>query len=82
MSYHKESHSVGYATSSDGIHWSAGGRIIVQPEGPANWSTDIRTPLGLIEEGNGVFSLFYTAENRKRFWPLGMIRLNRVKETR
>lgn len=78
--YHKEGHSVGYATSTDGIHWSAGGRITVQPAGPAHWSVDIRTPLGLIDEGNGMFTLFYTAENDKRFWPVGRVQLKLSKE--
>ena len=82
FSYHKEAHSVGYATSADGIHWSTGGRIVVQPQGPANWSTDIRTPLGLVDEGNDTFTLFYTAENKKRFWPVSVIRLKMIKETR
>ena len=80
--YHKESHSVGYSTSADGIHWSTGGRIIVQPPGPANWSVDIRTPLGLVDEGNDTFTLFYTAENKKKFWPVSVIRLKMIKETR
>jgi hypothetical protein len=80
FNYHTEAHSVGYATSADGIHWSNGGRIIVQPPGPANWSSDIRTPLGLIDEGGGIFTLFYTAENAKRFWPVSMIRLKLVRD--
>jgi len=80
--YHKEANSVGYATSADGVLWSTGGRIIVQPQGPANWATDIRTPLGLIDEGNDTFTLFYTAENKKRFWPVSIIRLKMIKETR
>jgi hypothetical protein len=58
--YHKEAHSVGYTWSADGIHWAHGKRITVQPAGPANWAADIRTPLGLIPEGNDIFTLFYT----------------------
>lgn len=73
---------MGYATSADGIHWSMGDRIIVQPPGPASWSTDIRTPLGLVDEGNDIFSLFYTAENKSRFWPVSVVRLKMIKETR
>jgi len=80
FNYHKEPHSVGYATSTDGLHWSTGGRITVQPPGPANWSSDIRTPLGLIDEGNGVFSLLYTGElRRSRFFPVGMVKLKLAK---
>ncbi|MCX6973491.1 MAG: hypothetical protein NTZ94_04165 [Verrucomicrobia bacterium] len=79
--YYKEKTSVGYSTSTDGIHWAKGGRIVVQPPGSANWSVDIRTPLGLIDEGNDTFTLCYTAENKKRFWPVSMITLKLVKET-
>jgi hypothetical protein len=78
---YKENTSVGYTTSTDGINWSKGGRIVVQPPGPANWSVDIRTPLGLIDEGNDTFTLFYTAEDNKRFWPVSKIKLKMVKET-
>jgi hypothetical protein len=78
---YKEKTSVGYTTSTDGINWSKGGRIVVQPPGPANWSVDIRTPLGLIDEGNDTFTLFYTAEDNKRFWPVSKIKLKMVKET-
>jgi hypothetical protein len=77
-----EKTSVGYTTSTDGIHWAKGGRIVVQPPGPANWSVDIRTPLGLIDEGNDTFTLFYTAQDKKRFWPVSKIQLKMIKETR
>jgi hypothetical protein len=56
----KEANSIGYTFSSDGIHWSAGQHLVVQ-KGAAVWSNDIRTPLGLIEEGKDTFTLFYTA---------------------
>ena len=82
FNYHAEPTSIGYSTSTDGIHWSMGGRIVVQPPGPANWSVDIRTALGLIAEGNDTFTLFYTAENKKRFWPVSIIKLKIIKETR
>ncbi len=33
--------------SADGIHWPKGGNLPLQPEsGPAQWSEDLRTPLG------------------------------------
>ena len=80
--YYTEKTSVGYTTSTDGIHWAKGGRIVVQPPGPANWFVDIRTPLGLIDEGNDIFTLFYTARNTKSFWPVSMIKLKMVKEPR
>jgi hypothetical protein len=36
--------------------------------------------LGLIDEGNNIFTLFYTAENKSKFWPVSMIKLKLVKE--
>jgi hypothetical protein len=52
--------AIGYTWSADGIHWSPGEAIIVQPKGKGAWADDVRTPLGLIPEGNDQFTLFYT----------------------
>ena len=53
-------HSVGYAFSADGIHWTPGRSLVVQKENGI-WASEIRTPLGLIPEGRNSFTLFYTA---------------------
>jgi len=37
---------------------------------------------GVIDEGNDTFTLFYTAEDKKRFWPVSMVKLKMIKETR
>lgn len=55
--------AVGYTLSNDGVHWSAGQHLMVQDD-PHIWATEVRTPLGLIDEGNGLFSLFYTANEK------------------
>jgi hypothetical protein len=55
-----DDHAIGYAWSGDGIHWGRGKTLIVQPEGPGRWAQKITTPLGLIPEGNNVFTVFYT----------------------
>jgi hypothetical protein len=55
--------AVGYTLSSDGVHWSAGQHLIVQ-DGDGIWATEVRTPLGLIDEGYGRFTLFYTANEK------------------
>jgi len=55
--------AIGYTLSRDGTHWSTGQHLIVQ-EGSGAWATEVRTPLGLIDEGNGVFSMFYTANEK------------------
>lgn len=51
---------VGYSVSEDGVHWSAGQHLVVQT-GSGIWASEVRTPLGLVEEGNGRYTLFYTA---------------------
>lgn len=53
-------HSIGYAFSADGIHWTPGLSLVVQ-KGKGIWAGEIRTPLGLIPEGKDSFTLFYTA---------------------
>jgi len=55
--------AIGYTLSSDGAHWSPGQALIVQ-EGKNVWATEVRTPLGLIDEGKGIFTLFYTANEK------------------
>jgi hypothetical protein len=59
----KEPESIGYTFSSDGAHWSAGQHLVVQ-QGNGIWSNDVRTPLGLIEEGKDSFTIFYTANEK------------------
>lgn len=49
--------------SQDGVHWSDGQHLVVQ-EGTGVWATEVRTPLGLIDEGNGAFTLMYTANEK------------------
>jgi hypothetical protein len=50
----------GYATSADGIHWNRGTNLVVQPKGKGYWADPVRTPLGLIKEADGTYTLFYT----------------------
>jgi hypothetical protein len=53
-------HSIGYAFSADGTTWTSGRSLIVQRDRGV-WACEIRTPLGLVEESDGSFTLFYTA---------------------
>ena len=55
--------SIGYSFSDDGIHWRRGQRLAVQT-GNGIWASEVRTPLGLIDEGNGTFTLFYSANEK------------------
>jgi hypothetical protein len=77
--YVPEARHVGVAFSRDGRHWPPGRPLAVQvPAGPAQWSEDCRTALGLIPEDDGTFTLLYTAKLRDQsFWGLGLARLRR-----
>jgi hypothetical protein len=55
--------SIGYSFSNDGIHWSRGQQLTVQT-GSGVWASEVRTPLGLIDEGNGSYTLFYSANEK------------------
>ena len=62
--------AIGYTFSRDGIHWEPGEALVVQPKGKGFWADDVRTPLGLIPEGNDAFTLFYTGyQNEKSQFP-------------
>lgn len=80
FAYGAEGRHVGYAVSADGIHWPRGGSLAVQPpSGPAQWSDDIRTPLGLIAEADGTYSMLYTGKLRgQQFWAVGLARFRRT----
>jgi hypothetical protein len=53
----------GYMLSKDGITWSKP-VIIDLDKHPNKWWGLTRTPLGLISEGNGRYTLFFTAYNK------------------
>jgi hypothetical protein len=68
--------SVGYSCSTDGVLWPRGGRIQVTPGGSGNWCSDVRTPLCLIDEGHGEYTMLYTGASKDaRFFPVGLTRL-------
>lgn len=74
--YGKEAYHIGYAFSTDGFHWMKGRSAPVIPPGAATWSMDARTPLCLIPEGNGEFTVLYTAQKTDRkFWSVGLARM-------
>ncbi len=53
----------GYMVSSDGLHWSK--PIIINLEDhPHKWWGLTRTPLGLIDEGEGNYTLYFSAYNK------------------
>jgi hypothetical protein len=59
--------AIGWAYSANGIDWGPGQGLSVQPES-GSWSKDVRTPLGLIDEGGGRFTVFYTGFEQTPDW--------------
>lgn len=72
----KPNNSIGYSISKDGIRWHQGRSLVVQTSATSNWSSDLRTPLGLVPEQDGTFTLLYTARMKDRpFWAIGHVRV-------
>jgi hypothetical protein len=59
--------AIGLASSSDGINWEKGHAVVVQPTA-GSWAKDVRTPLGLIDEGDGKYTVFYTGFEQSPDW--------------
>lgn len=57
----------GWAFSEDGIHWGEGKSLEIQTK-PDVWSDDVRTVLGLVDEGEGKFTIFYTGFEQAPDW--------------
>ena len=51
--------AIAYSVSRDGVHWSPASHIVLK-QTETLWVKDLRTPLGLIDEGNDTFSVLYT----------------------
>lgn len=80
--------SIGMTWSNDGIHWAAGKPIVVQPHGTGRWADVVRTPLGLIPEGMGRYTVFYTGYKKSAvggrhiFGAVGFVILREVDESK
>lgn len=72
----KPNNSVGYSISEDGIRWHQGRSLVVQSNEASNWASDLRTPLGLVAEGNGIYTILYTGRMKDRpFWAIGRVKV-------
>jgi hypothetical protein len=60
--------AIGWSYSPDGTNWQAGRSLVIQNT-PGVWAKDVRTPLGLVEEGEGRFTVFYTGFEQTPDWP-------------
>jgi hypothetical protein len=75
------SNAVAYSISADGIRWPKGENVVIQSDAN-NWAVDVRTPLGLIPEDDGTFTVIYTARMKpdakspeRKFWAMGKVRV-------
>lgn len=64
----------GYSLSIDGVNWSEAVYFPIHTKVRKWWDT-MRTPLGLIPEGDDVYTIIYNAINDRRFHPAGMVRV-------
>ncbi len=73
------SHSIGYADSADGLTWSRAKQLVLT-QSPEWWVADMRTPLGLVPEPDGSFSLFYTGSAKADgYGCVGVLRLQLIE---
>lgn len=70
----------GYSLSVNGIDWSEAVYFPICTKVKKWWHT-MRTPLGLIPEGDDVYTIVFTAINDHRFHPMGMVRVRLKPET-
>lgn len=64
-----------YTLSKDGIHWSEARYLPIDTK-IARWWHTMRTPLGLIPEGDDLYTMVFAAiNNDRRFHPMGMVKL-------
>ena len=59
--------AIGWSWSADGVDWQPGHALVVQPT-PGEWAKDVRTPLGLVDEGGGRYTVFYTGFEQAPDW--------------
>jgi len=59
--------AIGFTWSKDGSEWSAGQSLVVQPS-KGKWAPEVRTPLGLVSEGDGTYTVFYTGFEQPADW--------------
>ena len=58
---------IGWAWSAEGVRWHKGQGLVLQPRA-GEWSKDLRTPLGLVAEGDDRFTVFYTGFEQVPDW--------------
>jgi hypothetical protein len=59
--------AIGFTWSKDGLDWSRGQTVVIQPS-KGNWAPEVRTPLGLVPESDGTYTVFYTGFEQAADW--------------
>jgi hypothetical protein len=59
--------AIGVTWSNDGRDWSPGQTVVVQPS-KGKWAPEVRTPLGLVPESDGTYTVFYTGFEQAADW--------------
>jgi hypothetical protein len=59
--------AIGFTWSSDGRDWSPGQSLVIQPS-KGKWAPEVRTPLGLVAESDGTYTVFYTGFEQPADW--------------
>jgi hypothetical protein len=59
--------AIGFTWSKDGVEWSPGQTVVIQPA-TGKWSPEVRTPLGLVPEPDGTYTVFYTGFEQPADW--------------
>lgn len=62
-----ETGTIGWGYSEDGINWPQG-NILTINKPDSGWCKDIRTPLGLVDEGAGKYTIFYSGFEEVPDW--------------
>lgn len=71
---------IAYTLSKDGVNWSEAHYLPIDTKVKKWWHT-MRTPLGLIPEGNDIYTIVYAAVNNDmRFHPMGMVQVKLNRE--
>jgi hypothetical protein len=76
-----DANAIGYSISEDGKHWPRRKVLNVLPN--QDWASLMRTPMGLLPEGDNVFRVYYTCKQKEPngegdFYPIGMARVKLV----
>ncbi|QGQ98325.1 hypothetical protein EHS13_27290 [Paenibacillus psychroresistens] len=66
--------TIGYSLSADGINWSKGNYVWLD-SAKMDWQKLMRTPLCFIPEGDGVYTLYYTAMDHSGYGCIGLLDL-------